>query len=197
MLKQFEKEINLIQSEDYKMFTKFYLEDYTPNYFWNIGASSSGKYHPKLSQGIGGLVRHTKAVVAICNELLNLSTYSYMKDEYKDYAIMACIFHDTVKYGFEYDKKDYADHAQNAAKNVNDAWVEYFEKPAPELLLMAIKAHMGQWETHKEDRPFTNLDRLVHLSDYIASRNFIDIPMVMEDWEQAVAPVPTDEELPF
>lgn len=197
MIKHFENEINLIQSEDYKMFVKFYFESYVPHYFWNIGASSSGKYHPKFSQGEGGLVRHTKAVVAFCNELLNLSTYAYMKDEYKDYAIMACLFHDTVKYGFEYDKKEYSNHARNASENVAKAWFEYFEKPAPELLLMAIKAHMGQWEQNKADRPFTNLDRLVHMSDYIASRSFIDIPTITEDWERVETPLPSDDELPF
>ena len=77
------------------------------------------------------------------------------------------------------------------------AWLEYFEQPAPELLLMAIKAHMGQWEQNKADRPFTNLDRLVHMSDYIASRSFIDIPTITEDWERVETPLPADDELPF
>jgi len=62
---------------------------------------------------------------------------------------------------------------------------------------MAIKSHMGQWEKIKANRPFTNLDRLVHMADYIASRSFIDIPIVVEEWEQATAPLPSDEELPF
>ena len=44
--KFFEREINLIQSEDYRMFVKYYLDNYCPDYFWEIGASSSGKYHP-------------------------------------------------------------------------------------------------------------------------------------------------------
>ena len=197
MVKQFENEIALIQSEDYKMFAKFYFEEYVPNYFWNIGASSSGKYHPKFSQGMGGLVRHTKAVVLFCKELMNLSSYAYMPEEYKDYAIMACLFHDTMKYGMEYDTKDYADHPWLASENVRKAWLEYFETPAPELLLMAIKSHMGQWEKIKANRPFTNLDRLVHMADYIASRSFIDIPIVSEEWELATAPLPSDDELPF
>ena len=80
MVKQFENEIALIQSEDYKMFAKFYFEEYVPNYFWNIGASSSGKYHPKFSQGMGGLVRHTKAVVLFCKELMSFLCY---KSRYK------------------------------------------------------------------------------------------------------------------
>jgi hypothetical protein len=43
---------------------------------------------------------------------------------------------------------------------------------------------MGQWSTEKEDRPFTSVDRCVHMADYMASRNFIDIPSIMEEWEE-------------
>ena len=42
-----------------------------PDYFFEVPASSTGKYHPSFSQGEGGLVRHTKAAVNIANELLN------------------------------------------------------------------------------------------------------------------------------
>ena len=36
-----------------------------PDYFFEVGASSSGKYHPNYALGKGGLVRHTKAAVRI------------------------------------------------------------------------------------------------------------------------------------
>ena len=184
-IKHFEREINLIVNEDLRMAVKSYMEEATPDYFWIDGASSSGKYHPKFSQGEGGLVRHTKAVVMFAEELLRMSSYSYMKDEYKDYVIAACILHDTAKYGIsEYDKAEYKNHASNASK----AFAEYAEqvmdyKPS-EFLLNAIVAHMGQWSTEKEDRPFTNIDRCVHMADYMASRSFIDIPGIMEEWER-------------
>ena len=41
---------------------------------------------------------------------------------------------------------------------------------------------MGQW-SEKEDRPFTNIDRCVHMADYMASRNFIDIPQIIEEYQ--------------
>ena len=87
--KYFEREITLIKNEDYQGFIKHYLDYYVPKYFWEIGASSSGKYHPQFSQGEGGLVRHTKAVVMFAEELLRMSSYMYMSDEHKDYIIMA------------------------------------------------------------------------------------------------------------
>lgn len=182
--KYFEREINLIQNEDYRIFMREYLNRFVPQYFWEIGASSSGKFHPKFSQGEGGLVRHTKAVVMFAEELLRMSSYMYMKDEYKDYVIMACIAHDTCKYGItEYDKTEYTNHAENAAKLFASVWEDVYGTPAPEFLLMAMKSHMGQWTTNKEDRPFTNIDRCVHMADYMASRSFIDIPSIVEEYE--------------
>ena len=183
-LKLFENEIKLIQSEDYRAFMRYYLEDVVPDYFWEIGASSTGKFHPKFSQGVGGLVRHTKAVVMFVEEQMRLNTYSFMLDEYKDYCYMAAIAHDTAKYcKKEYDKKEYSKHSRNAMELMAEAWADWFKEDIPFLLANAIKSHMGQW-SEKEDRPFTNVDRCVHMADYMASRNFIDIPQITEEWNE-------------
>lgn len=174
----FKDELALINDGVLRDFTEFYLdENYVPDYFWHIGASSTGKFHPAFAQGEGGLVRHTKAVVMIEQELLRMSSYAYMKEDYKDYATIACILHDTAKYGLdEFDKSEYEYHGENASKNIDTAWVNFFGEHAPYLLTHAVHSHMGQWTT--DERPFTTIDRLVHLSDYIASRNFIDIPVL-------------------
>lgn len=178
----FTKEIEHIQNEELRKAVSEYMTTAVPPYFFHIGASSSGKYHPQFSQGEGGLVRHTKAVVMFLDELLRLSSYAYMPEDYKDYAYAAAIMHDTCKYGFgeELDKTKYVDHAANAAAN----WEEFCEtmdyRPHP-FIAMAIRAHMGQWTTNKDEKPFTNIDRVVHLADYIASRSFIDIPSFKEE----------------
>ena len=65
----FDKEIPLVQNEKMSEFAKYYFSEFVPNYFWEIGASSSGKYHPTFSQGKGGLVRHTKAVVMVLRSI--------------------------------------------------------------------------------------------------------------------------------
>lgn len=180
--KYFEREIELIQNEEYKSFVREYLDEYVPDYFWEIGASSSGRYHPKFSQGEGGLVRHTKAVVMFAEELLRMSSYMYMSEEHKDFVIMACILHDTCKYGMrDYEKEEYKNHARNAEVLVDGAWADYFGSQCSEFFLSAIRCHMGQW-SEREDRPFTNIDRCVHMADYMASRNFIDIPQINEEY---------------
>lgn len=177
----FTNELSLIQNDTLRTMVRRYMEERVPAYFYEIGASSSGKYHPCFSQGQGGLVRHTKAVVMFLTELLKLSSYAYMKDEYKDYAYAAAIIHDTAKYGMtdEMDKSAYSAHEKNAAAMFEAFCLENEYQPHP-FLLGAVRAHMGQWCADRDDKPFTNIDRVVHMADYVASRNFIDIPALHE-----------------
>lgn len=185
-IRHFTNELNLIVDPQIRQFVAMFLDYDTPDYFWTIGASSTGKFHPKLSQGTGGLVRHVKCAVRFAEELLSLNTYGYMKQDYKDYAIAALIMHDCLKYGcgHEPDKKAYADHGYNCSLLVTDVWKHYFDEQAPDLLVMAIASHMGQWHGPNEPKPFTPIDRLVHMADYISSRSFIDVPEIMEDWQK-------------
>ena len=203
-IKLFERELELIVDEELRMAVKSYMDEAVPDYFWTDGASSSGKYHPEFAQGVGGLVRHTKAVVMFAEELLRMSSYAYMREEYKDYVIAACILHDTCKYGVdEYDKSEYKNHAANAAdhfeKWCHEVWMETDWEFKPHyLLLQAIRSHMGQWSTDKEDRPFTNIDRCVHMADYMASRSFIDIPQISAEYDAIAYPVNFENiEVPF
>lgn len=191
-IKLFEREINLITDENLRYAVMSYLDDEVPDYFWEEGASSSGKYHPKFSQNTGGLVRHTKAVVMFAEELLRMSPYDNLSDEHKDYVIAACILHDTKKYGVVgYNKREYKNHAINASIAFKGFCEQVLDYVPSELMLHAIAAHMGQWSTNPNDCPITMIDNCVHLADYIASRNFIDIPELTYNYWLNV------EELPF
>ena len=196
-IRHFERELNLIKNDTLREITKNYLEEATPDYFWTDGASSSGKYHPAFSQGEGGLVRHTKALILFAEELLKMSSYAYMKEIYKDYVIVAGLVHDTKKYGFgnEIDKAEYKNHARNAAYAFAEFARSKYGITISEILFNAIASHMGQWSTEKDDRPFTSVDRCVHMADYMASRNFIDIPSITECWN--LIERDSEIELPF
>ena len=56
---------------------------------------------------------------------------------------------------------------------------------------------MGQWTTDKADRPFTPIDRLVHMADYMASRSFIDIPEINADYNDKAELDEISPELPW
>lgn len=182
----FEREIQNIESENLRDFVRDFFNTRVGAWFFESGASASGKYHPEFAKGEGGLVRHTRAVAWACEKLLRMSSYAYMRREYKDYARIACLLHDVRKYGDgdTEDKSCYKNHGNLAAHAVWVAWDLRFGTPCPELLTMAIRSHMGQWTEKREDRPFTNIDRLVHMADYIASWEFWDIPELTTQYEK-------------
>lgn len=184
----FTKELETIEDMHLREFTRFALSN-APKYFYSIGASSSGKYHPQFSQGEGGLVRHTKAVLMFCNELLNMSPYYELSPLWKDYARVACLLHDICKYGEEdeMNKNEYTNHSVNGAWYVDKMWGLYHSTDtqicfefAPELITHAIMCHMGRWSKENQ-RPIDIIDNLVHLADYVASRNFINIEFKEEE----------------
>ena len=101
-IKVFEKELNYIKNNSYKEDLKI-LINLLPDYFFEIPASSTGKYHPKYALGDGGLVRHTKVVVRIGYELLNNESVGFsFKEEEKDLLLMAMLLHDGLKSGINY-----------------------------------------------------------------------------------------------
>ena len=187
-IRHFTKELNLITDQTLRGFTRRFLTAVAPDYFWTIGASASGKYHPVFAKGEGGLVRHVKAASRILEELLELNSYNYIPDLYKDYARVAILIHDCFKYGKgSIDKSQYANHGKVCAHMIEVVWDNRFQEQAPDLLTMAVNSHMGQWHGPEEQKPFTPIDRLVHLADYISSRSFFDIPEITAEWEEVAA----------
>ena len=182
----FAREIATITDEAKRHFVEWYFNTKVGAWFWTSGASSSGKYHPVFTQGEGGLVRHVRAACMVMEELMRMSVYAYMPDEFKDFARVAILLHDTCKYGTQDEENHdcFREHGKLAAESVAAAWEEYFNTPCSAFLYHAILSHMGQWTEERDDRPFTNIDRLVHLSDYIASRSFWDIPTLSEQYDE-------------
>ena len=93
----FNKELSYIKSDRLRESVKVLL-NMLPDYFYEIAASSTGKYHPAFSLGDGGLVRHTKVAVRIANELFNdASLFTSYTDDEKDLLIMSLLLHDGLK----------------------------------------------------------------------------------------------------
>ena len=67
-----------------------------PEYFWEIPASSTGKYHPVTDLGIGGLVRHT---VNVCWMADTLAEAENLSADDRSRLIAAAIIHDSCKNG--------------------------------------------------------------------------------------------------
>ncbi|MDD6224590.1 MAG: hypothetical protein PUB18_06310 [bacterium] len=177
--KEYEYIKNIELLEDYKK-----LVDSLPDYFFEIPASSTGKYHPKFSLGEGGLVRHTKVAVRCAYELLENPCIGdkYTKRE-KDLMLIAMTLHDGMKSGNPKEKYTRADHPLLICEHIRaqqNSMIKLTEEDI-EFICDVIASHMGPWNTDyltKEEilpKPKTKYQNFVHMCDYLASRKFINV----------------------
>lgn len=180
-VKTFEKELSFIKNDRYKKSAKI-LINLLPDYFFNVPASSTGKYHPSFALGKEGLLRHTKVAVRVAIELYNDEsiTGAYTSNE-KDLMIIALIMHDGLKSGLEKSKYTKFDHpilVCNYIKENKDK-LDLNEKEI-NFITNVISSHMGPWNTNSYSdvvlpKPESSRQRFVHMCDYLASRKVFDI----------------------
>ena len=160
-----------------------------PDYFFEEAASTTGKYHPKFSLGLGGLVRHTKVAVRIGYELLSNPSIGnkYTKNE-KDLMLIALTLHDGLKCGLPKEKYTRADHPLLICNHLKENKTEIGLKDEDlEFICHVIESHMGPWNTDfytKEEilpKPEDKYQNFVHMCDYIASRRFLNVEFDSND----------------
>lgn len=175
-VEQFEIELSYINDETIQEDCRMMIE-LLPNYFFEVPASSTGKYHPSYTLGEGGLLRHTKAAVRIAYELLQDACVG---DKYtsieKDIMIMGLILHDGLKSGLNHSKYTLFDHPILMANYIDEKKNELLMSDEErELLTSVIRTHMGPWTTDYQgeevlEKPKTKYQNFVHMCDYLASR---------------------------
>lgn len=176
----FKSQLLLIQDESLRALVEKNLEA-TPDYFYTMPASTTGKYHPEYCLGEGGLVRHTKAAVKIAICLLGLEMYGALAVQ-KDQIVAALVLHDSVKKGKDGTQWTTIEHPLDAADLlINTAKAEaYNNMHEIEVIAGMIRSHMGQWNTDRGNKevlpkPKSHVEKFVHQCDYLASRKFITI----------------------
>lgn len=177
----FEKELKYIKNESYRN-DAMYLIDGLPDYFFEVEAASTGKYHPRFAQGAQGLVRHTKAAVRIAYELLSDPAIGnkYTDDE-KDLMLIALILHDGLKKGKEESRYTKVEHPLLVGDYIRDnkANLNYTDDEI-KFLSDVIASHMGPWTQDFNGNevlpyPKTKYQNFVHMCDFLASRKVINI----------------------
>ena len=176
----FNAELSTIKDEKIKQSTEIIL-NILPDDFYVIEASPSGKYHPAFSLGEQGLVRHVKVAFKIGEELFDNSIFSPFNNHQKDLIRMAILLHDGLKSGYKYNGHARAEHPIL----MKDLLIENKEKlPMSEqdtlTVARLISTHTGPWTKDKKGNeilplPTENDEIFVHLCDYIASRNFLNV----------------------
>ena len=180
-IKVFTKEFSYIEDESLRKDAK-YLISKLPDYYFEVDASSTGKYHPKYASGKGGLSRHIKSAVKMAHELLldpSISKPYTSRD--KDLIIISLLIHDGLKYGKVKETYTRFDHPilirdfveeekDNLSMNSDDI----------EKVKNAVASHMGPWNTSNYSSvilplPKAPMEKFVHMCDYLASRRFINL----------------------
>lgn len=187
-----------IVNEDIREFAKVLVEG-LPNYIWEVGASSTGKYHPAYSLGVGGLMRHQIAVVRFLNYFFELEQYNTKFTSREcDLMRVAGLVHDGRKSGeqtdYERSKFTKFDHPIQMANVIRSFDGQYLNHDELEFMAHCIESHMGQWSTDKKSsvvlpKPIDEYQHFVHLADYLASRK--DLTMAFDNIE-APKPTPTN-----
>lgn len=186
--KVFEYELGLIQDEEIRNFVIVVFKRFTPDYFWTVPCSTSGKYHPQISLGEGGLVRHVKLAVWWGIELMRTLPHFDDQPEKKDVVVAALLLHDLKKNGEALDPRGYptlenatAVHGVYLADQVlRDLCSSYGPEGEPipekfELVVDGIRYHMGRWtEGFIPEHLDVVTNQVVHLADYCASRKVDD-----------------------
>lgn len=192
-LASFRGTFKLINNEKIKNFVKWVTVN-APDYFFEIPASSTGKYHPKYSLGEGGLLRHTLGAIVFANHLFPLYDFNQLE---QDLIIASLIIHDMAKNGIEIldngqvvQESDYTvakhpliicEYVEYLYKNsdeVDDDIIYIFKEGYWDIIKSNVQSHMGQWNKDKAGneilpKPSSSSEVFTHLCDFLSSRKNI------------------------
>jgi hypothetical protein len=180
LVNAFATELEYIKTPEIRVIADKILEN-VPEYFYSIAASSTGKYHPSYALGEGGLYRHVRAAIKIARHMFAVQSTPWSQVE-QDLIIVSLMFHDGWKQGEDPAGNTIHEHPLVAADkiltilNPDDGYnMDYVFS-----ICNNIASHMGQWTTSNYSKtslpkPDTDMEKLVHLIDYLASRKDIEI----------------------
>ncbi len=165
-----------------------------PDYFFEIPASSTGKYHPRYSLNEGGLLRHTLGAIVFANHLFPLYNFNQLE---QDLIIASLIMHDMAKNGVEILDNgqvvqesdytvakhpliicEYVEYLYKTSPDVDEDIIYVFKEGYWDIIKGNVQSHMGQWNKDKAGneilpKPVTQMQVFTHLCDYLASRRNI------------------------
>lgn len=184
----FNEQLKQFETEDIKEFTSICIKG-IPDYFYEIPASSSGHHHSEVDCLEHGLLYHTISGFKILNYILEIDKMnSIFKFDARMRDMMRCaiLLHDSYKQGSqeEYESTEehhtQFEHPLYAAKFVlryKDCGI--ISRKEVFKISQLIASHMGIWNTSEYAEgvrlPKPNLpeEKIVHLADYLASREDI------------------------
>ncbi len=178
----FMDELNYLKNDSYADILLNIL-NMLPEYWFDVEASSTGKYHPQYALGKGGLLRHSKAAMRIGFELLsNPVIGSKYTEREHDLMLMALLVHDGLKSGNPKEKYTRFDHPILMANLIIDNKKDLgLTDSDAKFMADVIKTHMGAWTKDYDgnevlEPPKTKYQNFVHMCDFLASRKCLLVP---------------------
>lgn len=138
---------------------------HTPDYFWVVPASTSGKYHNPMCRAEHGLWIHVKMAVTAAMRLSDSWIKQGLLAPYeRDYVLAGLLLHDMFKQnaGEGHTTNDHDDYAAD--------WLEQnTELVTP--IIEAVRAHNGSYTESLEPEGcmFPYVSQMVHMADMAAS----------------------------
>lgn len=155
-------ELKEINDDALKEDTIYTFVELCPDYFWEVPASSSGRYHPKGHRENRGLWLHTKRAFTLYQRFApSMKLQDKLTPQELDYGRAAILLHDMYKYGWPKQDHTTKDHDVVCAEKLREG--QYIH----EDVIGCVETHNGPW--YKGPSPRTDLEQAHHLSDMAAS----------------------------
>lgn len=177
------EQLNLIQDIDIKKDATHFISMPEIRSAFMQTSSSTGLYHPVDENSKYGLLVHTLRVITVAILLFNTGGNVHNRQEEFDCLILAALLHDVP---FKIKESSFANrnHAKDNALFFAENTTLTGDKK--DLVLSAILNHNGRWESACGDDfdkyPQTEMGAILHLADYIASRNNIRVEINSMDY---------------
>lgn len=174
----FKEELCFIFNDDVREFVKLCLVT-APNYiFDDCPASSTGNHHPLNELSYDGTLIHTKKVARLAYSL----SRAFDIEEKRDVLVAAAIIHDLVKRGWEEEGATWTkkEHPQLAADLVDMVQrdTQLLDDDDYVTIRRCVFYHYGPFTLAQYKKPmeaFSLEELCVYVSDYIASKKFLDV----------------------
>ena len=168
--KLLERTIGLIDKQEIQEFTYNALQK-TPDEFFVVPSSISGKYHTPENNIEGGLIIHTIKV-----SLFGYDFANHLCPEHRDSIVSACILHDTQKGMVNGKWEGYAkDHALIAYRCLEEFNLQEDYK---DVIRNSVRTHMSELSHPEEEKVLAlkrNLplpQRVVQMADIASSAGY-------------------------
>lgn len=136
--------------------------DLCPDYFWQVPASTTGKYHPEDTTGKYGLWIHTKRAFTAFERLADSAVEgSVIAEIGADRGRAAILLHDMYKQGNPPQGHTVDNHGEICA-DILSRYTDFRRE-----VIDCVKTHNGPWSHVR--KPQTWLEALHHWADMVAS----------------------------